>query len=83
MYHIQRDYAFAHPLTEIELAERLDRIDENAKKDSTFKVELSDRLKKKIGSVGYASLSRDQLISNIKKVTKLAGGAEAAKRQMM
>jgi hypothetical protein len=77
------DYAIAHPLTRVELEERIERSRERIENGPLVGAELSDRLKKQIAKHGYASMTRDQLAANIERVTRIArGGPELADREV-
>ena len=76
------DYAVAHPLTRVEMEERIEQNRERNKKDPAIRVEFSDRVKKHIEKHGYVGLTRDQLVANVERVTRVAqGGSELGERE--
>lgn len=77
------DYAIAHPLTRIELEERIERRRERIEKGPSVRVELSDRAKKQMENQGHLSMTPDQITANIERVTRIAqGGPELADREV-
>ncbi len=68
------DYAMAHPLTRIEVEERIQQIGQTTEQAPAIRVELSDQAKTQIKRRSYIGLTQDQLIANIERVTKLAEG---------
>jgi hypothetical protein len=68
------DYAMAHPLTRVELEERIQQIGKRMERAPAIRVDLSERVKNQIRRRGYAGVTKDQLIANIKRVTISAQG---------
>jgi hypothetical protein len=78
----EADYALAHPLTRIELEDRIEQIRERTEKRPFLHVELSDRLKKKIERNGYIGLTKDQLVANIDRAAITAQGGRVAEQEL-
>jgi len=78
----EADYGFAHPLTRTELDEHIEQIREHTENGPFLRVQVSDRLKKRLQASGYAGFSQDEISANIERVTKVPrGGPELAKRE--
>jgi len=77
----EADYGFAHPLTRTELDAHIEQIRERTENAPFLRVQVSDHLKKRILTSGYAGFSQDELSANIERVTKLPRvGPELAKQ---
>jgi hypothetical protein len=79
----QADYAFAHPLTHIELEDRLKQLSRHVEEKPAVRVQLSERVKNRIERTGYISVTEEEFAANIQQVRRVAqGGAVEANRQL-
>jgi hypothetical protein len=75
------DYGFAHPLTQVEVNERIDNVRERMLTKPSFRVQFSEQVKSQIKKHGYIGMTQPQLFASIESATMVPGGPELADRE--